>query len=313
MLRRLMATKGAKSLFAKCPADLPSNEWYSKHGFELVGRETTKSGRSLIHWRMSLETQPYRANIGKQLEVIYCAGNNNTRDEIALDAGLLLGVSAPDNDSRYRPYFVDQHPKKTPTKEDYIAAVAEHRPRMATVIDWTNSVPLETVLSWAEGIAPYVETIVIIPKVKGGITQLPRTISGKPVRLGYSIPTTHERTDVPLTEFEGWPIHLLGGSPEKQLELYKALDVRSVDANMMQKQATERCQFWSAHPVHGAANKQWPTLREAGLTNDGNANDYAFKISCINIMAAWRDAITVSQRSSVNDVSDLPLFAMAVA
>ena len=43
---------GADSIFAKCPAELPSNEWYAKNGFEYEGSEHTKTGRELKCWRL---------------------------------------------------------------------------------------------------------------------------------------------------------------------------------------------------------------------------------------------------------------------
>ena len=55
MLAALKTTKGATSLFAKCPADLPSNDWYKRRGFDDEGTETTPSGRILRLWRMRLE------------------------------------------------------------------------------------------------------------------------------------------------------------------------------------------------------------------------------------------------------------------
>lgn len=54
MLRRLEATPGATSLFAKCPADLPANEWYARRGFKHEATETTKGGRVLKCWRKVL-------------------------------------------------------------------------------------------------------------------------------------------------------------------------------------------------------------------------------------------------------------------
>lgn len=50
----ILKTKGADSLFAKCPADLESNGWYKKMGFILEGTETSKSGRVINHWRLPL-------------------------------------------------------------------------------------------------------------------------------------------------------------------------------------------------------------------------------------------------------------------
>ena len=44
----------ANSLFAKCPADLRSNEWYAKRGFSLEAIEHTRTGRELKLWRFLL-------------------------------------------------------------------------------------------------------------------------------------------------------------------------------------------------------------------------------------------------------------------
>ncbi len=54
MLERLKLIDGAKTIFAKCPANLESNGWYSKVGFNCVGTETTKSGRELNLWQYQL-------------------------------------------------------------------------------------------------------------------------------------------------------------------------------------------------------------------------------------------------------------------
>jgi hypothetical protein len=51
MLARLQAA-GASAITAKCPADLPSNEWYARRGFQRAAVETTRSGRTLNVWRL---------------------------------------------------------------------------------------------------------------------------------------------------------------------------------------------------------------------------------------------------------------------
>ena len=55
MLSRLKQTHGAKSLLARCPADLESNHWYARRGFTLEATEQTKTGRLINVWRMSLD------------------------------------------------------------------------------------------------------------------------------------------------------------------------------------------------------------------------------------------------------------------
>ena len=48
----ILKSKGAVSIFAKCPADLKANGWYEHMGFTLEGTEVTKSGRELKKWRL---------------------------------------------------------------------------------------------------------------------------------------------------------------------------------------------------------------------------------------------------------------------
>lgn len=46
--------KPAKSILARCPADLPANGWYERKGFMKDGQERTQSGRELNIWRLQL-------------------------------------------------------------------------------------------------------------------------------------------------------------------------------------------------------------------------------------------------------------------
>lgn len=43
------------SIFAKCPADLISNGWYERMGFEKEGVSETRSGKVINHWRLEKE------------------------------------------------------------------------------------------------------------------------------------------------------------------------------------------------------------------------------------------------------------------
>jgi hypothetical protein len=209
--------------------------------------------------------------------------------KIAIDAGFLYGSQIPE--TFYFPiYFADQDWKK-PNREVYIDGLAKHKPRMATVLDWERPDQLSEVIGWSEMAAVHVETVIIIPKVHGGVSRLPRTVGGADVRLGYSVPTNYGGTELPIWEFSGWPVHLLGGSPHRQMELAQYMDVRSTDGNMAQMMAVRYCQFWTPGNARYASNRWWPTLREA---NDGekwpgdNAHHEAFRRSCENVMRAWR-------------------------
>lgn len=54
MLEVLKRTVGATSIFAKCPVELAANGWYEWHGFVCEGTETTRTGREIVLWRLSI-------------------------------------------------------------------------------------------------------------------------------------------------------------------------------------------------------------------------------------------------------------------
>lgn len=215
--------------------------------------------------------------------LIYCAHGNMRMAESAIAAGFQYGSRLPG--TVYHPvYFADQDWKK-PNRAAYVMALAQHRPTMATVLDWERDEQLPDVLGWAEEAAQYVSQVVIIPKVFGGISRLPKRIGGADVVLGYSVPTQHGGTDVPVWEFAGWPVHLLGGQPQHQMRIAHYMDVRSVDGNYSNRMATQFCKYWVSGTGTGKT-RHWEHL--AGY---GHGAPYAaFALSCQNIMAAWHFA-----------------------
>lgn len=223
--------------------------------------------------------------LAAHVDLIYCGGGNRRFYETAKAHGFLYGVQLPD--TVYGDlYFADQD-WKNPDLARYAKAVAKHRPVMASVLDWELVEQLPEVLSWAETIAPFVSTVMLIPKVIGGVNMLPHRVGGKPVRLGYSVPTRHGGTKVPLSEFRGWPVHLLGGNPHKQLRLSHFLDVVSADGNMMLKMATQYGAFYD--PTRRTAKGSWASVKEFDGREWGYGMPYeAFRRSCENIMAMWR-------------------------
>jgi hypothetical protein len=217
--------------------------------------------------------------------LIYCAGNNPTFCRIAVDAGYRYGARLPA--TTYAPvYFADQDYKR-PDRQQYMTALARHRPCMATVLDWEEEKQYPEVLSWAEEASQYCQRLIVIPKIPGSIARLPRQIHGREVVLGYAVPTAYGATCVPLWEFRGWPVHLLGGSPQRQMREWRYLslcsDVVSADGNMANLQA-HRGRYWSATPTRTG---HWQQLHTTGDTAREGANTRAFKHSCTQIYAAW--------------------------
>ncbi len=221
------------------------------------------------------------------MQLIYCAGKNRAFEAIALAAGFTLGAQLPC--TIYHPIgFADQDWKR-PNRAAYMAALSQHKPGMATVLDWEKDDQLSEVLDWAEEAAQHCARVLIIPKVIGGIDRLPRRVGGADVVLAFSIPTKFGGTQLPLWEFAGWPVHLLGGSPHAQMRyaahLDSLADVVSADGNMANKMA-HRCRFWNAKPGDKGHFVQLAEVGDADFGNGSNAE--AFRRSCVNIHAAWR-------------------------
>jgi hypothetical protein len=240
------------------------------------------------------------------MDLIYCAGGNRRLAQIAIDHGFKYGAQLPDT-IYYPLYFADQDWRK-PDRARYMAALAKHRPVMATVLDWEREEQLPEVLDWAEEAAQYVKFVLIIPKVMGGVSRLPRHISGCDIVLAYSVPTRYAGSELPLWEFAGWPLHLLGGSPQEQMRIWmqatSICDVVSADGNYAQKMATRHCQFWVPGNANYAANRWWPTLREAnGKLWDGDDAPYeAFSRSCEHIAAKWQRLVPAASGIEYVDI-----------
>lgn len=215
--------------------------------------------------------------------LIMCAGKNKRYAESALKYGWLYGAQLPC--TIYAPvWFVDQNWRK-PDREKYMQALAKHKPTMATVIDLERYDQFEEVMDWAEEASRYAKYIVIIPKIFSIIDDIPERINTSKIIVGYSVPTKFGGSSVPLWEFRDRPVHLLGGSPHKQMELFHYLNVFSADGNMASKMATKFVSFWSKKK---GKTGHWVQLQEIGRGDEQGAPYTAFEMSMQNIMEAWQ-------------------------
>ncbi len=240
------------------------------------------------------------------VDLIYCARRNHFAP-IALRHGWLYGSQLP-NAVYDRPHFVDQNYKK-PDRVKYMRALEVYRPAVATVLDLESLSQFDEVLSWASEASQFVsQAVVIIPKCEGVIAQLPRSIGSVEVRLGYSVPTSYGGTSLPPSAFEGWPVHLLGGNPIRQLMLAAPhidesgrvcrLDVRSVDQNYIQLSAVRWGQYLELSPKQTSIfgfrpPLVWRQLREVGLGSLPDAPYEAFSRSCEVLRGLWTEVLYV--------------------
>ena len=222
------------------------------------------------------------------MKLIWCADGNVRHSLDAHMAGWLYGARLPAKGLAPLPLTMADQDWKRPNRGRYMAELQARRPAIATVLDWEEPGQLAEVLSWAEEAAQHVtEAVLVVPKVPGGVPLLPRRIGGVDVWLAYSVPTAYGGSPVPLWELAGWPIHLLGGSPQAQRDCYRYLrlitDVRSADGNMAKKMATRRCCYWTRETTrHG----HWQPLGHAVETG---APDECVRRSVVNIIQAWLD------------------------
>lgn len=234
--------------------------------------------------------------------LIYCADGNRRFAEIAIRYGFAYGAQLP-NTTYFPPVFTDQN-WRNPDRQRYMEAIRQHRPALATVLDWEREEQLSEVLDWAAEAAQHVSnSVIIVPKVINAVHQLPREIAGKPIRLGYSVPTKFAGTQVPIWEFFGWPVHLLGGSPQEQMKLSRMLDVRSADGNYAMKMANQHNAYYAHGTATFAKNRHWPKFNESQLEwLDKDVPYRAFELSCINIRAGWNGCAAAIRYACAADI-----------
>lgn len=124
----------------------------------------------------------------------------------------------------------------------HLKAVAATTPTMCTTRDLftkqqardenVDYYTLDQTIEQASDLAPHVQDLILIPKYDC-LDDIPETISGKRVVLGYSVPTSYGGTPMPISAFKGRPVHLLGGPWGKQRAYLNLLgdDIISLDNN----------------------------------------------------------------------------------
>jgi hypothetical protein len=215
--------------------------------------------------------------------LIYSGGGNPRFYKIAIETGYKYGARLPD--TIYGPLFFADQNWKNPNRESYMSCLKKYRPIMATVLDLEKRSQFNEVMDWTEEASQYVDIIQIIPKIKGIISKLPKKINGKDIILGYSVPSKYGRTEVSLEEYYNWNIHLLGGSPQRQFEIWMKLKnkscIYSADGNYCRMKATRFCEYF------GMDFKWHPDCNE----NEIDVPYIVFKKSCENIIKLWQNII----------------------
>lgn len=177
---------------------------------------------------------------------------------IAVEAGWQYGIRSTDASCKYAdtsprtsahtPVFVDNYYERY-VHQTHLADVKKFRPKYATVRDIMTPeqckeegieyFEFRQILDWAEELKQYAKEVILIPKYDC-LDQIPDEYM-----LGYSILTSYGGTPIDIKRFEGRRVHLLGGSPNKQIAYWSQIpnSVISLDNNYIDKMANHG-QMW---------------------------------------------------------------------
>ena len=210
--------------------------------------------------------------------LLYCAGGNRKFAQIALDAGFAYGCRS-DYTPLFAPVAFADLNWKRPDRERHLAFVAEHRPRLAVAPDVLALDALADTVRYAGELAQHAERVIIVPKAAGVMAGLAQEREPWMV-IGYSVPTKYGGADALMVwELTGWPVHLLGGTPQAQLTLARYMQVYSADGN-----AAHLAARWGSW--YDATRNVWTDGAQREPQGEGMVYR-AFARSCENIIAAW--------------------------
>lgn len=186
------------------------------------------------------------------IDVIYTFNRADSTCCLAVQAGLKYGIQSKQYricpytgqlSGRHKVEFIDNDYFDY-DHATHLKAVKELLPKYATVRDIMSKeqckeadiawYSLEQILDWAEELSRYAEQVIVIPKYDC-LDRIPDKYV-----LGYSVPTSHGGTPLPVAMFKGRRVHLLGGSWRAQLAHMAELgdSVVSLDNNYVHRQAS---------------------------------------------------------------------------
>ena len=226
----------------------------------------------------------------KKPEIYVCALPNKQKYQIVQSSGFYNGARLIRDLGSISIRFADQN-WKDPNLVVYKKLVAAYNPYAATVIDYESHISFDTVMEWCNAISPHVSRIIVIPKVKCSVQNIPLTCNGVDIVLGYSVPTKYSGTDVDISEFYGRKVHFLGGSPKKQINLflnhYKHMDIVSLDNNYILMKANKFVEYWDYSSINPLTSSWY--LLSGSKESVRERTNIAFTRSLCNFHAYWEE------------------------
>lgn len=197
-------------------------QFYEHAGMIQMGAETSRSGRKLWVYEM-------------RLLVVWIQGNNKRVPEMAQRAGMAYGTRHIDTPQAW-PFMLDIYWKRYDWL-DYMSKVEHWRPVMAMCADFERPEQRRELYRQIRDLrAAGVLRIMVCPKFDGATQYIPSWCV-----VAISIDSGYAGFEPEIKEVKGRRIHLLGGSPNRQLATltrYGAVGhVLSVDTNSSSRAA----------------------------------------------------------------------------
>jgi hypothetical protein len=196
------------------------------------------------------------------IDLIYTSGNNRQYAQLALDAGWLVGVRSDKHayDECFPIRFVDIK-YRLPDYARHLALTQRVRPRYAVVPDLNECVTtqedIQRALQQAEQLARFCDIPLVVPKRIEQLALLPQdTAIGFSVQSAYGGFAVSLLDELTRTGLQNRRIHLLGGSPHRQMDIFLHLShiarIVSADGNMAQRMSAVQKYWlrgkWVLHP-----------------------------------------------------------------
>lgn len=190
----------------------------------------TQSGERICHYALPLTQTNYKLNL-----------SSNSGGSLLTNEYHKLNFI----DCEYKNYDHQKHSQMIKDFHPKYATIRDVMTEEQCAADGIKYFPLEQILDWAEELRDYADNVIVIPKYEEALDQIPDHFM-----LGYSVPTSYGGTPIDIKRFDGRKVHLLGGSPNKQIAYWSEIpdSVVSLDNNYMHKMAA-RGQMWFINGV----------------------------------------------------------------
>ena len=231
LVNQMLRDSPHNRLVAKCPVDLPANEFYTATGWGKIDSESGKN-RALNVWEKTHNA----------IDIITTGRPDLT--QYAHKHGWLSGcrLDAVRNYERANisPNFLDVH-WKDPDRDGLLVKCMQHRPKYVVAGDYDGENYGE-INEFAKELRQFAENVIIVPHNPGEVEKVPDWAV-----VGYSTPTSYAGTDAPVWEYYGRDVHVLGGTMPQIKVVVDALrnDIVSMDTNTMHRDATQFGEYWS--------------------------------------------------------------------